>query len=160
MIWATIPSVFYFTLAYSITGSTQTIMITVLSEYLYDPPYNFTSAGVGLMSIPGFIGGSIGLLICGPLSDWGILYLAKRNKGIYEPEMRLWVIAAFVPFVPAGLLVFGIGLANGSSWPVLAVGCGILAFGLSPANSIALTYLTDSYTNVSQNGHDGVTLAD
>lgn len=160
MIWATIPSVFYFTLAYSITGSTLTIMITVLSEYLYDPPYNFDSAGVGLMSIPGFIGGSIGLLICGPLSDWGILYLAKRNKGIYEPEMRLWIIAAFVPFVPAGLLIFGIGLANGSSWPVLAVGCGILGFGLSPANSIALTYLTDSYTNVSTKDRFAVTLTD
>lgn len=27
----------------------------------------------------------------GPVSDWLVLHLAKRNDGIYEPEMRFWV---------------------------------------------------------------------
>jgi MFS family permease len=100
------------------------------------------------MSLPPFIATSLGLIICGPLSDWIILFLAKRNKGIYEPEMRLWVIAAFIPFVPARLFIFSFGLANGAAWPVLAVGYGLLSFGCSPASAIALTYLTDAYTDV------------
>lgn len=62
--------------------------------------------------------------------------------------MRLWVIAAFIPFVPAGLFMFGFGLANGASWPVLAIGYGLLSFGCAPASAIALTYLTDAYTDV------------
>jgi hypothetical protein len=88
------------------------------------------------------------LLIVGPVSDWSILFLTKRNKGIYEPEMMLWVIAAFIQFVPAGLFIFGFGLANGAAWPVLAVGYGIMSFGCAPASAVTLTYLTDSYTDV------------
>lgn len=81
VIFATIPAVFYISLVYSIINATITVMITVLSEYLYYPPYNFNSAQVGLMSLPPFIATSLGLIICGPLSDWSILFLAKRNKG-------------------------------------------------------------------------------
>jgi MFS family permease len=149
VIFATIPAVFYISLVYSIINATITVMITVLSEYLYYPPYNFNSAQVGLMSLPPFIATSLSLLIVGPVSDWSILFLAKRNKGIYEPEMRLWVIAAFIPFVTAGLFMFGFGLANGAAWPVLAIGYGIMSFGCAPASAITLTYLTDSYTDVS-----------
>lgn len=148
VVFARIPAVFYMALVYSIINSTLTVNITVMSEYLYDSPWNFNSAQIGLMGLPGFIGTSLGLVICGPVSDWGILFLAKRNKGIYEPEMRLWVIAAFIPFVPAGVFMFGFGLANGSSWPILAIGSGLLSFGTAPASSIALTYLTDAYTDV------------
>jgi MFS family permease len=160
IIFGTIPAVFYMSLVYSMINATITVMITVLSEYLYYPPYNFSSAQVGLMSLPAFIGSSLGLLICGPVSDWGILYLAKRNKGIYEPEMRLWIIAAFIPFVPTGLFMFGFGLANGFSWPIIAVGYALLSFGTAPASSIALTYLMDAYTNVSLCGHHGEAFAD
>ncbi len=62
--------------------------------------------------------------------------------------MRLWAAAAFIPFVPAGIFMFGFGLANGNSWAVLAVGYGMLSFGTAPVSSIALTYLTDAYTDV------------
>ena len=148
VIFATIPAVFYISLVYSIINATITVIITVLSEYLYSPPYNFNSAQVGLMSLPPFIATSLSLLIVGPVSDWSILFLAKRNKGIYEPEMRLWVIAAFIPFVPAGLFMFGFGLANRSPWPVLAVGYGLMSFGCAPASAITLTYLADAYTDV------------
>jgi MFS family permease len=148
VLFATIPAVFYISLVYSIINATITVMITVLSEYLYSPPYNFNSSQVGLMSLPPFIATSLSLLIVGPLSDWSILYLAKRNKGIYEPEMRLWVIATFVPFVLAGLFMFGFGLANGAAWPVLAVGYGLMSFGCAPASAITLTYLADAYTDV------------
>ncbi|CZR56637.1 probable synaptic vesicle transporter SVOP and related transporters (major facilitator superfamily) [Phialocephala subalpina] len=144
----TIPAVFYISLVYSIINATITVMITVLSEYLYEPPYNFNSAQVGLMSLPPFIATSLSLLVAGPLSDWSILYLAKRNNGVYEPEMRLWVIAAFIPFIPAGLWMFGFGLADSRPWPLLAIGYGLLSFGTAPISSISLTYLTDAYTDI------------
>jgi MFS family permease len=101
------------------------------------------------MSIPAFIGTTIGAVVIGPLSDWSILYLARRNNGIYEPEMRLWMMAPFVPFVPIGALIFGIGLNNGLPWPIIAVGYAICNLGSTPISSIALTYITDSYTEVS-----------
>ena len=144
----TIPAVFYMSLIYGVTLAWSTVMVTILSSWMTLPPYNFNSAQIGLMSVPAFIGSTLGALIIGPLSDRSILFLARRNKGIYEPEMRLWMMAPFVPFVPAGALMFGIGLNNGLSWPIIAVGYAINNFGLTPISSIALTYITDSYTEV------------
>jgi len=39
-----------------------------------------------------FIGALAGLSIIGPLADWSAKYLAKINKGIYEPEFRLFLV--------------------------------------------------------------------
>ncbi|KAJ9293590.1 hypothetical protein DTO271G3_7669 [Paecilomyces variotii] len=148
MILISIPAVFYMSLLYGAMLAASTVMVTTLSSWMAEPPYNFNAAQIGLMSLPPWIGTTLGSLVCGPMSDWLILFLAKRNKGIYEPEMRLWVIAAFIPFVPAGLFMFGIGLNNGSPWPVLAVGYALCNFGTTPASSIALTYITDAYTEI------------
>lgn len=101
------------------------------------------------MSLSPFVGATIGSLICGPLSDRIILFLARRNGGIYEPEMRLWVAIPFLPLIPAGSLMFGFGLMNGAPWPVLAAGYALNQIGGVPISSIALTYITDSYTKVS-----------
>ncbi|RDW59944.1 hypothetical protein BP6252_13031 [Coleophoma cylindrospora] len=71
------------------------------------PPYNFSANGVGLLFIPGFIGSLIGSIYGGPLSDWSILVLAKRNRGIYEPEMRLYLSLFPVLVGPAGVWLYG-----------------------------------------------------
>ena len=143
-----IPAVFYMSLVYGVMLAWSTVMITILSSEMTLPPYNFDAAQIGLMSLPPFIGTTIGTLIIGPLSDRSIIFFARRNKGIYEPEMRLWAMAPFVPFVPLGALMFGIGLNNGTPWPVIAVGYAICSFGLTPISGIALTYITDSYAEV------------
>ncbi|KAJ6021880.1 major facilitator superfamily domain-containing protein [Penicillium herquei] len=148
LILFTIPSVFFMALIYGAMTACTTIMITTLSSYMALPPYNFDSAQIGLMSLPPFIGTSLGVLITGPVSDWAIIFPARRNKGIYEPEMRLWVIAAFIPLVPAVILMFGMGLSRGSPWPLLAVGFALCAFGNAPASSISLTYITDAYGEI------------
>jgi len=145
----TIPAVAYMSLVYGFMIAWSTTQTTTLSSYMTLPPYNFDAAAIGLMSLPAFIGISLGSLVCGPLADRVILVLARRNGGIYEPEMRLWVMAPFVPFVPAGALMFGCGLNSGAPWPLIAVGYAVCNFGTAPICSIALTYLTDSYTEVS-----------
>jgi hypothetical protein len=63
--------------------------------------------------------------------------------------MRLWLSLIFLPLVPAGLFMFGVGLNNGSHWILPAFGLGINAFAVVPAGSATLTYLTDAYTDVS-----------
>lgn len=132
---------------YGFMTASKTASITTYSDWMTWPPYNFSAAGIGLMGLPAFIGTALTAVICGPLSD-SIVYLSKRSKGIHEPEMRLWVVLMFAPFLPAGLLMFGIGLNNGALWPVLAFGLSLVGVGTTPASSISLTYLTDSYTAV------------
>ncbi|KAJ5649954.1 uncharacterized protein N7484_003677, partial [Penicillium longicatenatum] len=157
LILFSIPAVFFMSVQYGIMTACTTVPVTTLSSVMTLPPYNFGSAQIGLMGIPPFLGTSIGTLVCGPLSDYIALYLARRNNGIFEPEMRLWLSLVFTPFVPAGLFMFGIGLNNGSHWLLPAFGLGICGFGVVPASSAALTYLTDAYTDIIADSIVGVT---
>jgi hypothetical protein len=148
LIMFSIPAVFFMAVEYGIMTACTTVPVTTLSSVMTLPPYNFGSSQIGLMGIPPFIGACLSAITCGPLSDVIVLYLARRNGGIFEPEMRLWFCLVFVPFVPAGLFMFGIGLDRGSHWLLPAFGLGITSFGIVPASSAALTYLTDAYTDV------------
>jgi MFS family permease len=91
------------------------------------------------------VGQTLGSLICGPLSDWTVLYLARRNNGIYEPEFRFYLFLPFVPFQLAGAWWFGYALNNGSSWVQVAMAYGLCNFGSAPLQSLALTYVLDAY---------------
>ncbi|GLI79756.1 hypothetical protein PoHVEF18_008097 [Penicillium ochrochloron] len=157
LIMFSIPAVFFMALEYGIMTACTTVPVTTLSSVMTLPPYNFGSAQIGLMGLPPFIGTSLATIICGPLSDSIALRLAKRNGGVFEPEMRLWLCLIFLPLVPAGLFMFGIGLNNGSHWLLPAFGLGINAFGVVPASSAALTYLTDAYTDIIADSVVGVT---
>lgn len=147
----TIPAITYAALVYGILVGLGDVMSTTMSTFLTEAPYNFSSDQVGLMHLPLVIGVTIGAAIGGPLSDWTIVYLSRRRNGIYDPELRLWSIIPFLPFVPAGALMFGIGLNNHLSWPIVAVGLVLYNIGVTPINSIIVTYLTDSYREVSPN---------
>ncbi|ROW13050.1 hypothetical protein VPNG_05957 [Cytospora leucostoma] len=144
----TIPGVAYFSLVYAVLLAWSTVMSAALGDYMILPPYNFNSSQVGLMNLAPFIGTTIGSLICGPVSDRIILRLAKKNNGIYEPEMRLWVFVPFIPFQVAGAFWFGYAIQGGESWVAVAFAFGICNFGTAPISSIALTYMTDAYNEI------------
>ncbi|KAF3048280.1 hypothetical protein E8E12_011615 [Didymella heteroderae] len=128
-VMATIPAVLCVALLYGLVTAAFQVSVTLISTYLPASPYSFNASQVGLMSIPALVGNTLGTIVSSPFSDRLILWLARRNNGIYEPEMRLWLLLAFAPFFPAGLLVFG----------------------------VALTYLTDSYTGIIADAVVGVT---
>ena len=44
--------------------------------------------------------------------------------------------------------MFGYALGGGMAWPIVAVGMGMFSFAMPPISSVALTYLTDAYTDV------------
>ncbi|RMD43232.1 hypothetical protein DV735_g1935, partial [Chaetothyriales sp. CBS 134920] len=143
----TFPAVSYTALTYGGTLATFAIMTSVQATYMIIPPYNFSAVGIGLMNIPPFIGCIIGFFV-GYLNDASILRLAKRNGGVFEPEMRLWLALPSIILLPAGILMFGIGLAKGVAWPLLAVGYGVWGVGFSVAADISLAYCTDCYQDI------------
>ncbi|PVH84827.1 serine/threonine kinase 16 [Cadophora sp. DSE1049] len=144
----TIPTVFYMALIYAVISAWSTIMITILSSTMPLLPYTFTSSQIGLMALPGFIGTSLGVFLTGLLSDHSILYLSRRNRGIYEPEFRLYLIPIFAPFVPAGAILYGCALERGWSWVAVAGGYMMCSFGGAPVSAVSLTYVTDSYSEI------------
>ena len=144
----TIPGVAYMSLVYGVLQAWYCVMVSALATYMIGPPYEFSPTAVGLMNLSPFVGNTLGSLVCGPLSDRLVLYLAKRRGGVYEPEMRLWLFVFFIPFQVAGAFWFGHALNGGQSWSAVAVAWGMCTFGTAPLSSTALTYMTDAYNEV------------
>ncbi|KAJ5106399.1 hypothetical protein N7456_003074 [Penicillium angulare] len=160
----TFPAVTYAAITYGSTLAWFAIMTSLQASYMLLPPYNFDAIGIGLMNLPPFIGAMIGFPVGGWLSDKSILWLSKKNNGIYEPEMRLWLALPVAIFGPASLLMFGLGLAystyanirQGVHWSLLAVGFGVYGFTLASVSGISLSYLMDCYQDVIGNALVGV----
>lgn len=148
LVQCTIPAVLYVALLYGLVTAALQVSVTLVASYMPAPPYNFSPSAVGLISLPPLIGNIIGTALSAPFSDRIIIYLARRNRGVYEPEMRLWLLLLFAPIFPAALLITGYALGKGMSWPIVAVGLGLQGFVMPPVAGVALTYLTDAYTDV------------
>lgn len=148
LVLTTVPAVLYAALLYGLVTAAFQVTITLVATYMPAPPYNFTAAQIGLMSLPPFIGTTVGAALSAPFSDRIILWLARRNQGVYEPEMRLWLMLVFAPLFPAGIILFGYSLGEGLAWPIVAVGLGIMSLAMAPIGTAALTYITDAYTDV------------
>lgn len=55
MLLGSIPGVLFCSLVYAILLAWMTVMTAALSEYMLDPPYNFTASDIGLMSLAPFV---------------------------------------------------------------------------------------------------------
>ncbi|KAH6962448.1 major facilitator superfamily domain-containing protein [Ilyonectria sp. MPI-CAGE-AT-0026] len=143
-----IPAIMYVTLTFGSLLSWYSAMFSVAASMLPLPPYNFTVVQVGLFFLAPFVGAVIATPLTGPLSDWMILRLAKRNNGVYEPEMRLYPAFIGGILTMAGILMFGMGIVYGAPWILLAVGVAIYTLGFISCTDIALAYLIDSYVNI------------
>ena len=149
LILLTVPAVAYTALIWGSLLAWFSVIVSVYSVYFTFPPYNFSSSAVGLMNLPPFIGGIFGSIYGGLLSDWLIIRLSRRNKGIYEPEMRLWLSLPMIFIMPGSILLFGLPIARGMPWIVPAVGAGVFGFTLATMGDIAVTYTMDCYKEVS-----------
>ncbi|KAL4860845.1 hypothetical protein BDV12DRAFT_208751 [Aspergillus spectabilis] len=142
------PAVAYTAVTYGTILAFFSATSSAGSYFLIQPPYDFSPSAIGLFHLGGFVGALLATLVMSPLLDWMIIRLAKRNNGIFEPEMRLWmsIPAALINF--AAMLLYGIGLGRGLHWGVLAFALGLFGFGFITAADVALTYLSDSYPDI------------
>ncbi|OJJ44486.1 hypothetical protein ASPZODRAFT_18676 [Penicilliopsis zonata CBS 506.65] len=126
----------------SLLASTQSLIFNAA-------PYNFSVEVVGDTNFAAFIGGSLGMLWGGSLSDWYTQRLARRNNGIMEPEFRLWMMLPLAIINTAGVLMYGVGAAQGAHWIVPAgFGTAFIGFGIGSGGAIAITYAVDCYPEV------------
>lgn len=50
----------------------------------------------GLTNLGGIVGIVLALFITGFLIDWSVVWMSKRNRGIYEPEFRLLFMSSML----------------------------------------------------------------
>ena len=145
----TYPAVVWAGIVYGIQVMWLSLLATTQSEIFSVAPYNFSVANVGNINFAAFLGGILGMLWGGPVSDRCLLYLARRNSGIAEPEMRLWTMLVPGIINSGGLLMYGLGAFYEQPWILSAgFGTGFIAFGIGSGGAIAITYAVDCYSLV------------
>ncbi|KAL8795614.1 MAG: hypothetical protein Q9195_001852 [Heterodermia aff. obscurata] len=120
------------------------------TEVFAAPPYEFSPTIIGFFNFAILIGGLIGLVTAGPLSDWISMKLTKKNRGIREPEMRLLTMIPYVIIMIIGNFVVAYGYEKKFDWKTIVI-VGYAAAGIQVAAlpAIASTYAVDSYKPVS-----------
>ena len=144
----TFPAVAYTAIIYGAILAWFAVILSTMSVYFTYEPYNFDDTGLGLLNLAPFVGSVLGALCGGPLNDWFSMKLARRNNGIFEPEMRLWMALPGVAATPAGIWLFGFTMAEGLPWIAPCVGMAMFGFGAAIIGDTSLTYLTDCYADI------------
>jgi MFS family permease len=137
------PCVIYSFLGYAIS-LVLTIAINILNPFvLQAPPYNWSPMINGLINIPGFIGNVLGSYAGGWLVDVFCDWMTRRNKGVFEPENRLYACILPLLITGAGCLVFGYGVEQTMHWTTLFFGYGMVSFSLTAVPTITMAYVSD-----------------
>ncbi|KAK5759259.1 hypothetical protein LTS12_010582 [Elasticomyces elasticus] len=139
------PQVLFSFFAYGLTTSWLVVVGSVLAQLFTAPPYNFSVSGVGLVSTSALIGSIIGAFTSGPIADWAVKIMARKNGGIYEPEFRLVII--IVTLILGGMSFFGFGwsLEVHDRWIGPVIFYGIQYFSVGFMNIAVYGYLTDCH---------------
>jgi MFS family permease len=125
---------------------TWSVVFSIVSGVIFvSPPYNFSTSEAGLTSISPLIMTIIGEVVSGPLNDAICLYLARKNKGVYEPEFRLVLIFVVAILGTIGYFGFGLTIHHQTHWagPVLTFGISNMA--LAFASTCLYGYVLDCY---------------
>lgn len=101
-----LPHVLFSTIQYAAGISWLVIIASIIPIIFTQPPYSFNTDGIGLMNLGPFVGNLLGSFYSGLLSDRSVRWLARRNGGYYEPEMRLYLLPPPALFMAGGIIMF------------------------------------------------------
>lgn len=75
----------------TMTGTTISgiVVFSVISGAVFSaPPYNFTTSQIGLINLSPLIMCTVGYMVSGPLNDFIVIYLTRKNRGVYGQYLR------------------------------------------------------------------------
>lgn len=150
------PAVLFTGMQYACGVAWLTIMVSIQSMVYAYPPYNMSAEKIGFLGVAPFIGSLVGVVYGGYFGDRSILYYARKNRGYYEPEMRLYNLHIPALCQAGGLIMFGACTDRGLHWIWPTIGTGIFAFGLGSISDAALTLVIDSYREITGDAFTGI----
>jgi hypothetical protein len=119
-----------------------------VSEIMTNEPYNFSTTATGLMFLSALVGSIFGYFT-GVFADTIVVFFARRNGGVKEPEMRLWTLCISFIYAGVGYLLYGWAADAGLPWIAIAIGLGAMIAHQVSACSIATAYAMDCFPGVS-----------
>ncbi|KAH8655981.1 major facilitator superfamily domain-containing protein [Tricladium varicosporioides] len=145
----TYPIVLWVVLAFGMSTNCLLALNLTQSQVFAAPPYLFTPAQVGFVNFAFVVGGIIGLCTAGPISDAVSIYLARRNGGVREAEMRLWTMIPYIAICLIGMVITGVGYQEHYNWPVIVVvGYGFVGIECVSIPTILISYAVDCYKHI------------
>ncbi|KAK5353029.1 hypothetical protein LTS03_002171 [Exophiala xenobiotica] len=136
----------------NVAGPANVVLFYNLTEssVLSSPPYHFSEGAVGYSNFAFVVGGLLGMLTAGPLSDWTAHRLTLRNGGVREAEMRLPALIPYGILTTIGIVVGSIAYERQYSWPfILIFGFGLAGLSVTSVAPIAIAYAVDCYKPIS-----------
>ncbi|PIL31061.1 MFS general substrate transporter [Ganoderma sinense ZZ0214-1] len=118
--------------------------VAACSSTIFSVTYGFGPSQIGLTNIGSIAGIVLAIATAGPLSDWWVVWMARRNGGVYEPEFRL----VFTLSLLVGALSYmGWAVGNDRHMPWIgAVACLALTyFGIAIASATRVAYVIDTH---------------
>ncbi|KAL3469495.1 MFS transporter [Aspergillus californicus] len=143
----TFPNVLVAGVIFAFGWNAGVISFTTVAVIMTGEPYLWSNTMTGLMFLSGIIGSILGWAT-GAASDRLVLYLARRNGGVKEPEMRLWALVACAVYALVGYNLYGWGAQYSMHWMVIAVGLGLMLTHQVASCAIAATYAMDCFPGV------------
>lgn len=142
------PAVWFAGLQWGAQDAWLTFYLTSESDNWTGPPWNYGTAALGVMDMPCLIGAVLGCAYGGWFSDPFVRWMTRRNGGIQEAEMRLWLLLPTIALFPTGMLLFGAATQYGWPWPAPYVALGFIGFGWGNAGD-GMCYM---FSNFDLNG--------
>lgn len=140
------PAVLWSALVYSLSVGWLIVLSESISDiYRNRDSYNFTALQSGLVYLSPFIGGILGTVVAGKVSDIIVRFMARRNGGVYEPEFRLIMGIPIAISTAIGLVGYGWSAEERDNWIVPTVFFGVISFGCSLGSTTSITFCVDSY---------------
>jgi hypothetical protein len=125
---------------------TWLLTISVLSVSIFSaPPYSLGPAQIGLTNLPLLVVALIGSPISGWSADAIAKFMARRNKGVFEPEFRLILMIPATIFATIGFLGFGMSVQAGYPIVYPLVFMSIHSLSVPFASTASLTYVIDCH---------------
>lgn len=143
----TFPNILFAGLNFGFAVTAAMLSFSIVADIFMDAPYNYDTTTTGVLCIGSVIGCFVGW-ICGSTSDYIAIFLAKRNNGIKEPEMRLYAMIFPFTFAAIGYMMLGWGAEKGDRWPVPSVGIGFMIATLVSQGSIVTAYAMDCFRGI------------
>ena len=146
------PAAIFSTLSFSSSLGWFLVILSTNPSVFQAPPYSMRPGINSLINIPALVGQILGAYCGGALTDMFVVWRARKNNGVFEPETRL--VALIIPFivVPIGLLMqdsqafpslmrrYGIGVQHQTHAALPFIGFGLVCFGQTAVPSITMTY--------------------
>jgi MFS family permease len=137
------PCVIYAFLGYAVS-LVLTASVNMLNSFvLQAPPYSWPAMINGLINIPGLLGNLTGCITGGWLVDKFCDWRTRRNKGVFEPETRLYLCLIPLVITGAGCILFGYGVERTLHWTSLFFGYGMISVALTAIPTTTMAYVSD-----------------